>query len=146
MENAKTLTQKGFVHRNGKIYRRTNESFSAFQKAFFFDRLLEKDANYFPGGQRAQEEAHEAARFLLAHEEEVLLPFLVDIQAPAAGAEASEGWEKFPVSRPLPQAVFLVHEGVLKVGTGWCCPRTGGAIKVDNTLIDSNQTAWWKYA
>ncbi|HCL4132401.1 TPA: hypothetical protein N2C61_003509 [Pseudomonas aeruginosa] len=146
MDNALTLLKKAFDHRNGKIYRRTNESIGPFQKAYFFDRLLEKDADYFPGGRQAQEEAHAAARFLLAHEEEALLPFLVDIKVPAAGAEASDGWEKFPFSRPMPQEVFVVHEGVLKVGSGCTCPRTGGAIKVDLTLIDSNQIAWWKYA
>lgn len=146
MDNAVQFLEKKYLHRNGQVYLNTEESFAAFQMAYFFDRVLEKDADYFPGGRQAQEGAHAAARSLLAHEEEVLQPYLVPIKAPAAGTEALEGWAKFPVCRPLPQAVFVVHEGVLKVGTGCMCPRTGGAIKVDLTLIDSNQTVWWKYA
>ncbi|KIL03172.1 hypothetical protein QX25_18485 (plasmid) [Stutzerimonas stutzeri] len=146
METTVTIPPAQFFHRRGNIYRSTEESLSAVQNAFLLERLLEKGADYFAGGREAQEEAHDLASKLLVHEDQVLLTHLIDIQPPAAGSEALEGWERFPVSRPLPRQVLLVHEDVLKVGTGCACPRTGGAITVDGMLIDSNQFVWWKYA
>lgn len=146
METTVTIPPAQFFHRRGNIYRSTEESLSAVQNAFLLERLLEKGADYFAGGREAQEEAHDLASKLLAREDQVLLTHLVDFQPPASGSEGLEGWHRFPVSRPLPKQVLLVHEDVLKVGTGCACPRTGGAITVDGVLIDSNQSVWWKYA
>ena len=65
---------------------------------------------------------------------------------PISGEEAKAGWSKFPVSRPLNRPVVVIHEGAVKEGFGCECRRTGGAIRVDGKLINSNHLAWWKYA
>lgn len=66
-------------------------------------------------------------------------------EIPPKGSEAAQGWSKFPVNRPLNKPVFVIHEYVIKPATGCNCPHTGGALRIDGKLVDSNTTIWWRY-
>ena len=64
---------------------------------------------------------------------------------------ASEGWVKFPSTRPLQRPVKVIIEGVQKRGMGIMTPRfpiekySGAAIEIDGQVFDSNNILWWKY-